>query len=67
MNNYFPRLMFIDSFCTCFGVRIRFRYQRCDNYVDLHIIYIIYMLRMTIGDSIRGWFYYVFKVIHFFH
>ena len=39
--------------------RIRFRYQRCDIYVNLHMIY-KYMLRMAVLDRICGWFYYVF-------
>ena len=43
---------------TCIRVRIRFRYQRCDICVDLHVIY---MLRMAVLNRIRGWFYYVFK------
>ena len=43
---------------TCIQVRIRFRYQRCDIRVDLLVIY---MLRMSVLDRIRGWFYYAFK------
>ena len=41
----FSRLMFINLFCTCILVRIRFRYQRCDICVDLGIVY---MLRIAV-------------------
>ena len=43
---------------TSIRVRIRFRYQRCDICVDLHVIY---MLTMAVLNRIHGWFYYVFK------
>ena len=43
---------------TCIRVRIRFRYQRCDICVDLHMIY---MLRMAVLNRTGGWFYYVLK------
>ena len=50
------------SSCTCIRVRIRFRYQRCDVCVDLHMIY-NYVLRMTVLERIRRWFYCVFFFI----
>ena len=49
---------FLIHLGTCIGVRIRFKYQRCDICVGLHVIY---MLRMAVLNRIRGWFYYVFK------
>ena len=54
LNN--SRCNFHFPCCTRIRVRIRFRYQRCDICVDLHMIY-NYMLRMAVLDRIRGWFY----------
>ena len=34
---------FINSSPACIRVRIRFRCQRCDNCVDLHMIYVLRM------------------------
>ena len=34
---------FINSSSACIRVRIRFRCQRCDNCVDLHMIYVLRM------------------------
>ena len=45
---------------TYFRVRIRFRYQTCDICVDLHVIY---MLRMTVLNRIRGWFLLCFQEV----
>ena len=55
----FSRSMFIFRLAHVIRVRIRFRHQRCDICVDLHMIY-NYMLRMAVLDRFRGWFYYVF-------
>ena len=55
----FSRSMFIFRLVHVIRVRIRFRYQRCDICVDLHMSY-NYMSRRAVIDRIRGWFYYVF-------
>ena len=55
----FSRSMFNFRLVHVIRVRIRFRYQRFDICVDLHMIYND-MLRMAVLDRFRGWFYYVF-------